>query len=70
MNETIKCIECGEDFAFTEGEQKYYEEKGFLPPKRCKKCRDKRKLEKNTGTKTYKGRESYQENNIHTRYGN
>ncbi len=69
MNDTITCIECGDSFVFTEGEQKYYEEKGFVPPKRCQKCRNKRKLEKNTGVRTYKGREGYQGNNIN-RYGN
>ena len=44
MNDmTIKCQDCGKDFIFTESEQKFYEEKGFTLPKRCKDCRNKRK---------------------------
>ena len=39
----IKCKDCGEIFTFTENEQRFYEERGFLPPKRCKNCRDARK---------------------------
>ena len=40
----IKCKDCGQDFMFTASEQKFYQEKGFIPPKRCKSCRDKRKM--------------------------
>lgn len=39
----IKCQDCGREFTFTVNEQKFYEEKGFTPPKRCKACRDARK---------------------------
>lgn len=39
----IKCQDCGETFIFTENEQRFYEERGFLPPKRCKECRQARK---------------------------
>ena len=39
MDKVIKCKECGEDFVFTENEQKFYAEKGFPEPKRCKFCR-------------------------------
>ena len=39
----IKCQDCGEVFTFIENEQKFYAERGFLPPKRCKKCRQARK---------------------------
>ena len=42
---TIVCA-CGQSFAFTEGEQKFYEEKGFEPPKRCPACRAKRRQER------------------------
>lgn len=35
----IKCIDCGEPFIFTTRDQQYYEEKGFVPPKRCRNCR-------------------------------
>lgn len=42
-NIKIKCQNCGEDFIFTVNDQIFYEEKGFLPPKRCKNCRNTRK---------------------------
>ena len=43
QNKTIKCKECGEDFVLTVDEQKWYEEKGFKEPKRCKSCRHLRR---------------------------
>ncbi len=47
-DKTIKCRDCGQEFVFTVGEQKFYEEKGFTnEPSRCKECRDKRKAERN-----------------------
>jgi hypothetical protein len=39
----IKCIECGQEFRYTERDQEFYQERGFVPPKRCKVCRDKKK---------------------------
>lgn len=42
----LVCIDCGEDFEFTIGEKKFYKEKGFSPPRRCKNCRYKRRVEK------------------------
>ena len=39
----LTCIGCKEQFVFTAGEQSFFEQKGFEPPKRCKTCRDKRK---------------------------
>lgn len=46
-DKTIKCIDCGEEFTFTAGEQQFYQEKGFTnEPKRCKACRDKKKQSK------------------------
>jgi len=44
---TCKEANCGTMFKFTVGEQDWYAEKGFVIPKRCKKCRDKRKAEEN-----------------------
>lgn len=43
-DKTLTCMDCGQEFVFTAGEQEFYEEKGFTnEPKRCKKCRDDRK---------------------------
>jgi CxxC-x17-CxxC domain-containing protein len=36
----IGCIDCGETFIFTVGEQTFFRDKGLLnPPKRCKDCK-------------------------------
>ena len=45
-DETIKCVGCKQDFIFTEGEQKFFETNNFSKPKRCKPCREERKLKK------------------------
>ena len=43
-DETLVCKECGKEFVFTVGEQKFYQEKGFTnKPKSCKACRDAKK---------------------------
>ena len=44
VDETLVCKECGNEFVFTAGEQKFYKEKGFMnEPKSCKPCRDAKK---------------------------
>lgn len=43
-NQKLTCQDCGKEFVFSAGEQKFYEDKGFEPPKRCPQCRKKRKL--------------------------
>lgn len=44
----IQCIDCGEEFTFTAGEQAFYKEKGLdNEPKRCRECRNKKKEERN-----------------------
>ncbi len=46
-DKTIVCCDCGQEFVFTVGEQKFYQLKGLAnEPKRCKACRDKKKLSK------------------------
>ena len=43
-DQRIKCVDCGEEFVFTAGEQAFYASKGLThAPTRCKKCRDQRK---------------------------
>lgn len=46
-NMKIKCRNCGNEFEFTVGEQKFYEERGFATPVRCKECREARKAKEN-----------------------
>jgi CxxC-x17-CxxC domain-containing protein len=37
---TIKCVDCGEDFIWTAGEQVFFHDKGLKnEPKRCKPCK-------------------------------
>lgn len=44
----LKCKDCGADFAFTEGEQAFYKEKGFEnQPTRCAECRRAKKADRN-----------------------
>lgn len=42
-NKILKCKDCGNDFEFTVGEQKFYEDKGYNPPVRCYQCRKVKK---------------------------
>ncbi|HEY2955507.1 MAG TPA: cold shock domain-containing protein [Candidatus Eisenbacteria bacterium] len=44
LDQRIKCVECGDEFIFTAGEQAFYREHGLThAPTRCKKCRSSRK---------------------------
>ena len=44
QDETLVCVECGNEFVFTAGEQAFYAEKGYTnKPKRCKACRAAKK---------------------------
>lgn len=47
-NKKIKCKDCGIEFDFTVGEQKFFAEKGFSDPVRCKDCRSKKKNNQTT----------------------
>ena len=43
-DETLACVDCGRDFIFSSGEQRFYEQKGFQnKPNRCPDCRQARK---------------------------
>lgn len=43
-DKTIKCVDCGEEFLFTVGEQEFYREHGLTNfPTRCRRCREARK---------------------------
>lgn len=45
-DKTIVCKDCGKEFVFSAGEQKFYAEKELNEPVRCKECRQKRKQER------------------------
>jgi CxxC-x17-CxxC domain-containing protein len=43
VDRTLKCVDCGNDFVFTAGEQLFFHDKQFKnDPKRCKNCKAKR----------------------------
>jgi hypothetical protein len=47
-DKNIICKDCGKEFAFTEGEQEFYKEKGFEnEPQRCPTCRKAKKQDRN-----------------------
>lgn len=49
-DQTLKCVDCGEDFVFTAGEQSFYRQHGLThAPNRCKKCREARKNQRGGG---------------------
>lgn len=49
-DQRIKCVDCGEEFLFTAGEQAFYATKGLTnAPTRCKPCRDLRKQQRHDG---------------------
>ena len=45
----MTCADCGREFAFSAEEQRFFREKGFDPPKRCKECRQARKEQRGGG---------------------
>ena len=47
----LTCVDCGREFAFSAGEQDYYRERGYTPPKRCKDCREAKKARQFGGGK-------------------
>jgi CxxC-x17-CxxC domain-containing protein len=43
-DQKLKCVDCGEEFLFTVGEQQFYRDHGLThAPIRCKNCRESRK---------------------------
>ena len=45
----IKCQDCGTSFIFSKREQIFYDEKNFIPPKRCRQCRKIKSLKFSKG---------------------
>ena len=46
-DKTLTCKDCNADFVFTEGEQAFYQEKGFEnEPQRCPSCRQAKKQQR------------------------
>lgn len=61
---TIVCKDCGEEFAFTVGEQQFYKEKGLEnQPIRCKDCRDKKKQQRDNRSNRDNRNNRYEDRN-------
>jgi len=46
-DKVMACVDCGQEFTFTAGEQEFYAQKGFTEaPKRCSSCRAARKAQR------------------------
>jgi CxxC-x17-CxxC domain-containing protein len=54
QDKTLTCVDCGQTFVFTAGEQEFFAQKGFQnEPKRCKACKSaKRSAAGGSGTGT------------------
>ncbi len=39
----LTCLDCGRDFIWNSGEQRFYLSKGLSAPKRCRACREQRR---------------------------
>jgi CxxC-x17-CxxC domain-containing protein len=50
QDKTLVCVDCGNQFVFTAGEQEFYAQKGFTnSPTRCPSCRAARKAQRESG---------------------
>ena len=43
QDKTLVCADCSRTFTWAAGEQEYYEEQRYQPPKRCQDCRRAKK---------------------------
>ena len=44
QDKTLTCVDCGQPFVFTAGEQEFFAQRGFQnEPKRCKACKAAKK---------------------------
>ncbi len=49
----IPCVQCKENFVFTEKEQETFYRQNLMSPQRCQKCRSKRRLKEADSTTRY-----------------
>jgi CxxC-x17-CxxC domain-containing protein len=42
------CRDCGQNFTFTEGEQEFFQTRGYTEPQRCADCRAAKKAARNS----------------------
>lgn len=58
----IECVDCGKPFEFTKGEQEFYKQRNFTPPKRCKEDREKKKAHRRDEKNRYQSEQHDSEN--------
>lgn len=46
---TIVCEDCNQEFTHSADDQSFFYERGFQSPKRCKPCRDAKKMTRDQG---------------------
>ena len=44
VDKVLTCLDCGQDFVFSSSEQFFYWGKALAEPKRCKSCRQLRRM--------------------------
>src|SRR5882762_1569247 len=50
QDQSLRCVDCGQEFIFTASEQQFYKDKGLTnAPTRCRACRDARKAQRAGG---------------------
>jgi hypothetical protein len=45
-DQELECVDCGHAFEWTAVEQRFYLERGFSQPRRCKTCRELRRAQR------------------------
>jgi CxxC-x17-CxxC domain-containing protein len=61
QDKTLTCMDCGQPFVFTAGEQEFYAQKGFQnEPKRCKSCKATKRSGDRGGAEGGGGREMHE----------
>lgn len=60
-DKTLTCVDCGQTFVFTAGEQEFFAQKGFQnAPKRCKSCKATKRTGDRSGVGGTGARELYE----------
>ena len=52
QDQKLRCVQCGGEFNWSAGEQRFYEREGLHRPKRCKICCESRKQNTIFGART------------------
>jgi hypothetical protein len=53
---TRTCLECGGRYTWPAADQRYHHERGYLPPKRCPRCREAAKQRRGRGATIHSNR--------------